>query len=258
MSYGKRQPIQCIETGEVFNTKQEAADYYNISRGSVQDSLRDGKSHRGYTFVYASDISSFESNENERPYGEWQDVLGYEGLYQISKEGAVWSCPRIVERVSGRPNIIRGRLLNIYQDSAGYCSVALTDEFHKTTKYLLHRLVALTFIPNPANKPEVNHKDGNKANNHIDNLEWVTRYENQYHAVVNGMTPAWSKEHMKKMSDMALSVNNKPILCVTTGQVFDSCLQACKQLHLGKDAVYISIKENRPYKGYVFKEIVNV
>ena len=258
MPYGRREPIQCIETNEIFSTKAEASHRFNIPVASVFDSLRDGKSHRGYTFVYVSDLSSFESKESEKPDGEWQDILGYEGLYQISKDGLVWSCPRVVERVSGKPNIIRGRLLNIQQDFAGYCSVSLTDYSHKTTKYLLHRLVAQTFIPNPYGKPEVNHIDGDKANNHVDNLEWATRYENQYHAFMNGMTPAWSKEHMKKMSDAALSINNKPVLCVTTGQVFDNRLQACKELHLCKNAVYISIKENRPYKGYTFKEIVNV
>lgn len=257
MSFGRREPIKCIETGEVFANKADAANRLGIGRGSVQDSLRDGKSHRGYTFVYVADLATFESKEYKRPIGKWHDILGYEGLYQISEDGLVWSCPRVVDRVSGRPNIVRGKLLNIQQDSAGYCRVALTDKFHKTTKYLLHRLVAQTFLPNLDGKPEVNHKDGNKTNNCVDNLEWVTRYENQYHAVVNGMTPAWSKEHMKKMSDVALSVNNKPVLCITTGEVFKNRLEACKALHLGHDAVYISIKKNRPYKGYMFKEITD-
>lgn len=257
MPFGRREPFKCIETGEVFNTKAEAAKHLNISVGPVTDSIRDGKSHMGYTFVYVSDLDNFKSSEPVRPDGDWYDIQGYEGLYQITRQGDVWSLPRVVDRCSGRPNVIRGKLLDIQVDIAGYCHVSLTDKDHSTKVYLLHRLVAQTFIPNPENKPEVNHIDGNKLNCCADNLEWSTRRENQFHAVNHGLTPAWSKPHMKMMSNAALKVNNKPVFCVTTGEIFENRLAACRALGLGHDAVYISIKENRPYKGYMFKEISN-
>lgn len=255
MPFGRREPFKCIETDEIFTTKADAAKHCGISIGSVQDSLRDGKSHMGYTFVYVADLSKVSLVGSEQPDGDWVDIPGYEGLYQITSSGLVWSIPRIVGRCTGRSNVIRGKLLNVAVDDAGYCSVSLTDSSHKTKRYLLHRLVAQVFLPNPDNKPEINHKDGNKSNNCVDNLEWATRYENQYHASISGLSTAWTSAHGKKMSDAALTVNNKPVLCVTTGEIFESRVSACKALGLGKDAVYISIKENRAYNGYVFKEV---
>lgn len=258
MPFGRREPIICIELDKEFRTKQDAADYLGIPVGSVFDSLRDGRSHRGYTFVYKSDRWSFVSSETVQPVDDWYDIPGYEGLYQITKNGVVWSCCRVVNRNSGRPNIIRGSILSPHMNPAGYLMVALTDTNHRTRKYLLHRLVAMTFIPNPENKPEVNHIDGDKLNCHIDNLEWVTIYENQYHAVVNGLTPAWSESHMQKMCDAAFEVCAKPVLCVTTGEIFRSKAEACRALNLGHSAVVTSIRENRPYRGYLFKELADV
>lgn len=69
-------------------------------------------------------------------------------------------------------------------DTAGYASVRLPDKNH-----LVHRLVAEAFIPNPENKPQVNHKDGNKRNNNVNNLEWVTQAENMTHAWSHGLIP---------------------------------------------------------------------
>lgn len=69
----------------------------------------------------------------------------------------------------------------------GYKRISLVCDDGKTRKFLVHRLVALTYLPNPENKPEVNHKDGVKYNNHVDNLEWVTRDENMKHAFSTGL-----------------------------------------------------------------------
>ena len=207
--------------------------------------------------VYVSDLDKFQLSESIRPDGDWYDIPDYEGLYQITKSGLVWSCTRVIERSNGKSNIVRGKLLGVTVDVNGYNSVTLADANHKTKKYLLHRLVAQIFIPNPENKPEVNHKDGDKSNNCVSNLEWATRYENQYHASISGLSSAWTSAHGKKMSDAALKVNSKPVICVTTGEVFANRVSACRSLHLGGDAVRISIKENRPYKGYMFKEITD-
>jgi hypothetical protein len=78
-------------------------------------------------------------------------------------------------------NIKTKRLLKQFKDRRGYCRVELSSN-SKTKKYSIHRLVAQTFISNPQNKPEVNHKDGNKANNNVENLEWVTAKENIIHS----------------------------------------------------------------------------
>lgn len=91
----------------------------------------------------------------------WKDIAGYEGLYQVSNLGRV-------------KNIKSGIILKPAKNSAGYLHVHLTGNKH----YYLHRLVALAFIPNPHNYPEVNHKDENKENNCVDNLEWADRKYN--------------------------------------------------------------------------------
>jgi hypothetical protein len=81
---------------------------------------------------------------------------------------------------------IRGRLRKPQKDDQGYLSVVLRFE-NIPTGYLIHRLVAAKFIPNPLNLPTVNHKDGNKSNNHVDNLEWSTQLDNNNHAWQNGL-----------------------------------------------------------------------
>ena len=82
-------------------------------------------------------------------------------------------------------NVFRhGKTINYRSDSEGYIRVSVGGKLHTER---IHRLVAKAFIPNPENKPQVNHKDGNKANNHVDNLEWVTREENIEHASRTGL-----------------------------------------------------------------------
>lgn len=76
--------------------------------------------------------------------------------------------------------------LKLIKTSGGYLTVTLSCN-HVQKREKVHRLVAKAFIPNPENKQEVNHKDGNKTNNRLDNLEWATRSENQLHAFANGM-----------------------------------------------------------------------
>jgi len=81
-------------------------------------------------------------------------------------------------------NTLTGKILKPNIDRYGYLYIALSAK-GKTKKFKIHRLMALTFIPNPLNKKEVNHKDGNPKNNLIYNLEWITHFENQAHKVLS-------------------------------------------------------------------------
>lgn len=105
----------------------------------------------------------------------WKDVSGYEGLYQVSNHGRV---KRLFK--NGKENVLSGK-----KDKDGYVEVILSVNQRKKF-FRLHRLVADVFIPNPENKPQINHKDRNKQNNSADNLEWATGSENVFHTFVTG------------------------------------------------------------------------
>lgn len=107
---------------------------------------------------------------------EWKTIAGFDD-YRVSALGQVFSIPRMDKL--GRE--VRGGLRQIYKRNDGYCFVALSKDGKKSSMNL-GRLVAIAFIPNPAALPEVNHKDGNRSNNVVENLEWVTSSENISHS----------------------------------------------------------------------------
>lgn len=111
----------------------------------------------------------------------WKPVVGYEGLYEVSNLGRVRSLPR---------KGTKGGIVNVsYSNNKHYAHIPLTkDSISKTTS--LHRVVALAWVPNPTNKPQVNHIDGNKLNNSASNLEWVTNLENMRHSIKTGLRSA--------------------------------------------------------------------
>ena len=100
----------------------------------------------------------------------WKDIHDYEGLYQVSNMGNVKSLSPNLKHRKGKPNEL---IMHKTMSSTGYMHVQLYKN-HKAITKLVHILVATAFIDNPENKPEVNHIDGNKRNNAIENLEWVT------------------------------------------------------------------------------------
>jgi len=108
----------------------------------------------------------------------WTPVKGYETLYEITETGQVRSWAFGGWRRRTAPKLLKWRI-----NTFGYATVALSNgPGTKPWNVLVHRLVALNFIPNPANAPQINHKDSNKLNNHISNLEWVTQRENLRHS----------------------------------------------------------------------------
>ena len=103
-----------------------------------------------------------------------KDVCGYEGLYKVDENATVFS-------------LRNNKLLKRMMFPSGYEYVHLCNGKGKTKLFRVHRLVAETFIPNPNNLPEVNHKDGDKLNNNVKNLEWCTNLENMRHSVETGL-----------------------------------------------------------------------
>lgn len=113
---------------------------------------------------------------------KWKPIEGFEGRYEISNNGQVKSIERYVNHYCGGVKKVPEKILSHWKNHMGYRLVSL----HKDNLKIgisVHILVARAFVKNPHNKPEVNHKDGNKDNNHYKNLEWNTRLENQQHSV---------------------------------------------------------------------------
>jgi len=116
----------------------------------------------------------------------WKNIPGYKGYYQASNFGRIRSLKRYCFTINGTCKIpfkrkAGGRVLK-QNPSRGYMRITLSKKGN-TKGYTTHRLIAITFIKNPKNKPEINHKNGIKTDNEVGNLEWVTSSENQMHSV---------------------------------------------------------------------------
>lgn len=127
-------------------------------------------------------------------------------------------------------NLKSGRPLKPTACRVGYQRLsAMTTEGRKS--FSVHRLVAMAFIPNPGNKPDVNHKDGNKANNHVSNLEWVTKSENSTHAYINGLFK--HKRHKdsdrnKRMREMRMAGTPLKTIASTIGLSLTQTQDICR------------------------------
>lgn len=120
----------------------------------------------------------------------WKEIPGYNGKYLISNLGNVMSKNFLGTGID--------RLLTLKKHHSGYIFVRLSNGSRNRQKnHTIHTLVAKAFIPNPLNKKCVNHIDGNKANNRVDNLEWVTHKENTEHAIRTGLRDPHKNNHPK-------------------------------------------------------------
>ena len=110
----------------------------------------------------------------------WKNIVGYEGLYQVSNYGRVRSIDRYVNSKWGNQYIRKGKILNPGYNKSGHSHVVLCKS-GKHQQCYIHRLVAEAFIPNPNDYPIINHKDENPANNAVWNLEWCTQEYNLHY-----------------------------------------------------------------------------
>lgn len=111
----------------------------------------------------------------------WKPITGYEGLYEVSDLGRVRGLNRIVKKSNGYNYNSKGRILRPRNKPNGYLFVSL-HKLCKPMNLFIHRIVAEAFIPNPEGKKTVNHKNGIKTDNRVENLEWTTYSENHLHS----------------------------------------------------------------------------
>jgi hypothetical protein len=178
----------------------------------------------------------------------FKPIPGYEGEYEISPMGVIRSLPRICLSKKGWSRAIKGRTLKPILSGVGYYVVALRNS---RSIISIHRLVALTFIPNPENKKTVNHKNGIKTDNRVDNLEWATFREQELHSIhVLGKK---SKRHFLGKTG-ADCHNSKPVALIEHGKVvrvraFVSATDAAKVLGLNNSRISSVCRGDRNHTG---------
>lgn len=155
----------------------------------------------------------------------WKDIKGYEGLYQISNFGKVKS-------------LYSNKILKNGNNGKGYLFVFLCKD-KNSKRFYIHRLVAVHFLPLIGNKTQVNHIDGNKNNNKVDNLEWCTNKENLIHSVV------YLNKH-----------NPHRIMCIETNKIYYSISNASKSFNMHHAHLLEHLKGKRKsFAGYHWKYV---
>lgn len=177
----------------------------------------------------------------------WKEIPNFE-RYQVSTKGKVkrkafWSPQK---------NAWGGKTTRFWPECpikptpgrTGYLRVFLTDNSHRSHTCYVHRLVAETFIPNPKTRPQVNHKDGDKSNNEISNLEWVTPSENQIH-------------RYQVLGKRGGDAHKTPVLCLETNQVFPSLCSVARNMQLNIGNLWCHLHDgkngHKSVKGYHFE-----
>ena len=191
-----------------------------------------------------------------------KDIKGYEKLYAVTRDGRIWSYPK----PSNLPNancLLPGKWLklqlfinrkNRVKPHSQY-TVGLYKNLKNTT-HQVHRLVALTYIPNPETKPQINHKDGNPLNNRVSNLEWATQIQNMQHAQENGLIP----QHTEKQTETRSQNGKKtgPINGMKSRRMFTMAEADCiRRIHRITRKSYRSIARAYHCTAYTVINICN-
>lgn len=186
----------------------------------------------------------------------WRDVVGYVGLYQVSDAGRVRSVERVV--VDSYDTATRRKAVRVFASRVlkpwahgrfrDYRAVSLSSGGARI-KFLVHRLVAEAFIPNPEGKAQVNHKDGNPTNNAAENLEWSTNSENNLHAYrVLGRVSG----HTGRRGSLC---KNSKTVRVSGAFDFSSSREAAEFLGVTQSAVSIAARQGRACGGHYVEYI---
>lgn len=204
--------IRIVETGELFDTRTQCADHLGVTVGMVTMCISGAvKSCRGYHIELVDVDLIHDLNE---------EIIN--DLYEMTGEECEWRMhpTRKNVYVSDTGLVVknqRGRLVlkQQHENNSGYLLVSVGEQdsdSNKNSLVLVHRLVAETYIPNPENKPHVNHINGKKHDNVPSNLEWCTRSENMLHAFSHGLC------------------HTEPVKIIETGEIFPSCVECARSI----------------------------
>jgi len=185
----------------------------------------------------------------------WKDIKDYEGYYQVSNLGNVRSCNRtIIENGTGKTVKHKSRKLKAAKNHDGYLQIVLSKESICVTNFV-HRLVAKAFIPNPLNKPTVNHIDGNKQNNNVLNLEWSTKSEQAIHSLnkkLRTMPNVWNNKFGSKHC-----ASKKVLQYSKTGSLIKehgSIVEAAKEVNISPSSItHVCKGRGKSAGGYCWK-----
>lgn len=184
----------------------------------------------------------------------WKDICGFEGLYKISSYGRIKS----LHYYGGN----RVKILKPVKDSDGYLTIGIWKDKKRYSKKM-HRLVAEAFIPNPENFPQINHKDEDRENNHVENLEWCTnKYNVNYgnhslHAAQAQMGKRHTAEHIMKIR--ANAPGSKAVLMINPDDMsivveYVSGSEAARQIRgTATNVAYACRNQGTKYKGYFWR-----
>lgn len=166
----------------------------------------------------------------------WKPIAGYEGLYQVSNHGNVRSLFRYK------------KTLKPWAIGTGYLMVYLSKGKSRRA-FLVHRLVANAFIPNPENKPQVNHLDENRANNNVSNLEWCTCRENHNHGSHNEKISKANRNHPQKSKPVEQCTPNGEFICF-----YPSIAEAARKTGMNNSEICSCCQGKRKtHGGYVWR-----
>ena len=172
----------------------------------------------------------------------WKDIHNYEGLYQISNYGSVKSLERKVKNTKSSYRIVKEKILSCGKSSNGYYYIILYKNQNKKI-YRIHRLVAEAFIPNPNNYSEVNHKDENKENNNVNNLEWCNHIYN-----INYGTSIKRKAEKHQRQVIQYTKNNEII------KEYNSLKEASDKIGIDSSSIIRCCKrKQKTCGGYIWK-----
>lgn len=194
----------------------------------------------------------------------WKAIKGLEGYYEASDDGQIKSLARSFIAKSGQRFTVRERILKPALTRYGYLKVSIYVDGKKLTRFV-HKLVALAFLDNPENKPQIDHKNGIRTDNRVSNLHWVTAKENSnmpiHIANISGENNGfYGKTHNERTKSLVAESNRRrsgenssraqPVINLDTGERFCSLTEAAKSLGYTDKAVCRALDRGGKCGGY--------